>query len=138
MALQSILLLPSLALAPAALAYEPDVTQERDETDTSLQAVDHLIPSGRGFPENRPPIYYIARFGQYPSFSDSFEWCVFRKKNRYVLSSWPNKTMEPTGETLALCVIACCNFHVARLGGRVGRTATGPASAIPCEQVLYL
>jgi hypothetical protein len=88
MALQSILLLASLALAPAALAYEPDVTQERDETDTSVQAVDHLIPSGRGFPEGRPPIYYIARFGRYPSFSESFEWCVFRKKNRYVLSSW--------------------------------------------------
>jgi hypothetical protein len=89
MALRLVLLLLTwLALAPAVLAYEPDVTQERDEARNSLQAVDHLIPSGRGFPEGRPPIYYIARFGQYPSFSDGFEWCVFRKKNRYVLSSW--------------------------------------------------
>jgi hypothetical protein len=72
-----------------AFAYEPDVTQQREEYDPSFPAVDHLIPSGYGFPEDQgPPLHYIARFGTYPSFSEAFEWCVFRKDRRFVLSSW--------------------------------------------------
>jgi hypothetical protein len=72
-----------------AFAYEPDVKQQREEHDPTFAAVDHLIPSGYGFPEDQgPPLHYIARFGTHPSFSDAFEWCLFRKDRRYLLSSW--------------------------------------------------
>jgi hypothetical protein len=70
----------------SAMAYEPDVTQERDE---GLQpAPDHLIPTGRAMPSELP-LYYIAKYGRYPSFDKSFEWqLVMQKDGKYLLTSW--------------------------------------------------
>jgi hypothetical protein len=54
----------AVLMSSLAFAYEPDITQQREEYDASSPAVDHLIPSGYGFPEDQgPPPYYIARFG---------------------------------------------------------------------------
>jgi hypothetical protein len=73
-------------LSTLAFAYEPDVTQQRMEDDSAL-LLDHLIPSGSEIPET-PPLYYIAKFGRYPSFADAFEWQLVQKNGKYTLSSW--------------------------------------------------
>ena len=79
------LLLTSMT-ALSAFAYEPDVTQGRMEFDQSA-AEDSLVPTGSRKPEG-PPLYYLAKFGRYPSFSDAFEWAISLEKGKYVLRSW--------------------------------------------------
>ena len=95
----SLMKLPLVALVACLLsspvaAYEPDVTQQREEYDPSFPDVDHLIPSGTGLPEEYgPPLHYLARYGRYPSVSAAFEWSLTHdlrhaKAHRYILSSW--------------------------------------------------
>jgi hypothetical protein len=78
-----------------AAAYEPDVTQQREEFDSSFPEVGYLVPSGKLPPEEYgPPFQYLARFGRYPSFEAAFEWALvhkerpYAKEHTYVLSSW--------------------------------------------------
>jgi hypothetical protein len=82
-----LILLLGAVLTRVALAYEPDVTQQRMEHDGALGPVDHLQPTGSEFPVH-PPRYYIAKFGVYPSFSPAFEWCLLIEKQKYMLRSW--------------------------------------------------
>jgi hypothetical protein len=81
------LLLVCSMLHQAALAYEPDITQRRDESVAGQP--DHLIPTGKAFPEELPR-YYIAKFGRYPSFDQAFEWqlVLHEKDRKYILTSW--------------------------------------------------
>ena len=81
----------------AAAAYEPDVTQQREEYDPAFPNVDHLIPSGTMPPEEYgPPLLYLARFSRSPPFheEEASEWSLIHKQrpgireHRYVLSSW--------------------------------------------------
>jgi hypothetical protein len=81
----------------SAFAYEPDVTQQRQEHDPALRKVHHLIPSGTMPPEEHgPPLRYLARFSRSPPFheDDAYEWALVHKErshvkeHKYLLSSW--------------------------------------------------
>jgi hypothetical protein len=74
------------ATASTAFGYEPDVTQGQEEFDPRAPE-DTLIPSGSRMPDEQP-LYYLARFGRYPSFADAFEWSITLEKDKYILSSW--------------------------------------------------
>lgn len=74
-----------LALPGVALAYEPDVTQQRDETVPG--ASDRLIPEGSGIVDRRC-MRCLAEFGRYPSVEPAFEWQIQLEDKKYVLSSW--------------------------------------------------
>ena len=62
--------------------YPPDVTQERFEGGAG--PVDHLLP----FAPEAFPSKHLAEFGAYPSFSPAYEWRLFRKDGKYILSAW--------------------------------------------------
>jgi hypothetical protein len=81
-----LLALTVFGLPVMARAYEPDVTQENMEWDTQA-AKDHLVPTGSAEPQGAP-LYYLAKFGRYPSFDDSFEWHLILNSGRYLLVSW--------------------------------------------------
>jgi hypothetical protein len=74
-----------LALSGVASAYEPDVTQQRDETVAGTS--DRLIPDGaRGV--DRRCSSCLAEFGRYPSLEPAYEWQLQLKDGKYLLSSW--------------------------------------------------
>lgn len=79
------LLVLSLALSGVAAAYEPDVTQQRDETIKGDS--DRLLPEGSGIVERRC-LRCLAEFGRYPSLEPAFEWQIKLENDKYVLSSW--------------------------------------------------
>jgi len=82
-----------LSAAPlSALAYEPDVTQERMEYD-GRDPQDHLVPAGSRRPDEHP-VYFLAKFGRYPSFSEAFEWTIVLDKGKYKLESWRLEASE--------------------------------------------
>jgi hypothetical protein len=81
-----LLALAGIGLPALVFAYEPDVTQERMEWDVQA-AKDRLVPSGSTRPQTAP-LYYLAKFGRYPSFTDAFEWSLILKNGRYLLVSW--------------------------------------------------
>lgn len=74
-----------LALSGVAAAYEPDVTQQRDETIAG--APDRLIPDGSGLVDERCT-HCLAQFGRYPSSAAAHEWQLRLEDGKYVLSSW--------------------------------------------------
>ena len=90
----------------SARAYEPDVTQQREEYETAARKVDHLIPSGTMLPEAYgPPLHYLARFRRSPPFhdQDAHEWALIHRQphareHRYVLSSWRLDRKERNAE----------------------------------------
>ena len=69
--------------------YEPDVSQQRLEYDEQ-DSQDRLVPTGSGIPQEGP-LYYLARFGRYPSFSEPFEWTLTLDGEKYTLTSWSLK-----------------------------------------------
>jgi hypothetical protein len=87
MRLVLILLLGAVS-TQVALAYEPDVTQQRTEDQGAAGPVDHLEPTGGWDIPVYQPRYYIAKFGAYPSFSPAFEWCLLIENEKYMLRSW--------------------------------------------------
>jgi hypothetical protein len=74
-----------LVLSSVASAYEPDVTQQRDETIAG--ASDRLIPDGAGIVKGRC-MHCLAEFGRYPASEPAFEWQIQLDDKKYVLSSW--------------------------------------------------
>jgi hypothetical protein len=74
-----------LLLSGVASAYEPDVTQQRDESIAGVS--DRLIPDGSGSVKGRC-MRCLAEFGRYPSSGPVFEWQLQLEDNKYVLSSW--------------------------------------------------
>lgn len=74
-----------LALSSVAFAYEPDVTQQRDETIAGTS--DRLIPDGSGSVRGRCT-RCLAEFGRYPSSEPALEWQLQLEDGKYVLSSW--------------------------------------------------
>lgn len=74
-----------LALSGVAAAYEPDVTQERDETIDGYS--DRLIPDGSRIVDRRCTSC-LAEFGRYPSSDPAYEWQIRLEDRKYVLSSW--------------------------------------------------
>ncbi|GFE88717.1 hypothetical protein [Steroidobacter agaridevorans] len=71
--------------ASIASAYEPDVTQQRDETVAG--ASDRLIPDGSASVRGRC-MRCLAEFGRYPSSEPASEWQIQLEDKKYVLSSW--------------------------------------------------
>lgn len=74
-----------LALSGLASAYEPDVTQQRDESIAG--ASDRLIPDGSGSVDRLCPDC-LAEFGRYPSVDPAYEWQIRLEEGKYVLRSW--------------------------------------------------
>lgn len=85
MNIRSWLFVFSLALSGVASGYEPDVTQQRDETIAGVS--DRLIPDGSGLVDERCT-RCLARFGRYPSSTPAYEWQIQLDDGKYVLSSW--------------------------------------------------
>ncbi len=83
MNIRSWLVVVCLALPGVAAAYEPDVTQARDETIAG--ASDRLVPDGAG---DRRCQRGLAEFGRYPSVEPAYEWQIKLEDRKYVLSSW--------------------------------------------------
>jgi hypothetical protein len=79
------LLVLCLVLSRVAVAYEPDVTQQREETIAGVS--DRLVPEGSGIVDRRCK-QCLAEFGRYPSAQPAFEWQLQLEKGKYVLSSW--------------------------------------------------
>jgi hypothetical protein len=74
-----------LALSGVAAAYEPDVTQQRQETIPGES--DRLLPEGSGIVDRRC-MHCLAEFGRYPASEPAFEWQIKLDAGKYVLSSW--------------------------------------------------
>ncbi|MFC4311112.1 hypothetical protein ACFPN2_18590 [Steroidobacter flavus] len=74
-----------LAVSGVAAAYEPDVTQQRDETVAGSS--DRLIPDGAGSVDRRC-MRCLAEFGRYPAAEPAYEWQLQLENGKYVLSSW--------------------------------------------------
>ena len=85
MNVRSWLVVLCLALSGVAAGYEPDVTQQRDETIAG--ASDRLIPDGSGLVDERC-LQCLAQFGRYPSSAPAYEWQLRLEDGKYVLSSW--------------------------------------------------
>lgn len=66
-------------------AYEPDVTQGRDETIAGTS--DRLLPDGSEL-VNGSCRSCLAEFGRYPSVEPAYEWQIELEDRKYVLSSW--------------------------------------------------
>ncbi|WP_129776719.1 hypothetical protein [Peristeroidobacter soli] len=90
MNIRSGLVVLCLALPGIATAYEPDVTQQRDETIAGTS--DRLLPDGAGIADRRCS-RCLAEFGRYPSLEPAFEWQIRLEDGKYVLSSW--RLMHP-------------------------------------------
>lgn len=79
------LVVSCLVLSGVAAAYEPDVTQQRDETISGVS--DRLVPDGPGAVGGRC-MRCLAEFGRYPSSEPAYEWQLQLEDKKYVLSSW--------------------------------------------------
>ncbi|HEY5754448.1 MAG TPA: hypothetical protein VIU34_01435 [Steroidobacter sp.] len=82
-----------LVLPGVAAAYEPDVTQGREETIPGDS--DRLLPEGSGIVDRRC-MRCLAEFGRYPSSEPVFEWQIKLEDGKYVLSSW--RLVHPKSE----------------------------------------